>query len=78
MGSREPIIARASRRVAVLIGGDDALLEALFLVALDRGARAGRIAASPAALGALRGREGREAEWQFIANKCTLYRESAG
>ena len=32
---RGSIIARASRRVAVLIGGDDAVLEALFRVALD-------------------------------------------
>ncbi len=33
--SRGPTIARASRRVAVLAGGDGAMLEALFLVALD-------------------------------------------
>jgi hypothetical protein len=32
---RGPIIARASRRVAVLTGRDGAMLEALFLVALD-------------------------------------------
>ena len=35
-GGRGPIIARASWRVAVLAGCDDAMREALFWVALDR------------------------------------------
>ena len=34
-GGRGPIIARASRRVAVLAVGDGAVLEALVLMALD-------------------------------------------